>query len=523
MIILIDNYDSFSYNLYQLIGEVDPEIKVFRNDEVTLEEIRELNPEAIILSPGPGRPEESGICIDVVKEFTGHVPILGICLGHQAICAAFGGEISYADRLMHGKSSLVELDNGEYIFKNLTSPITVGRYHSLSLKDEAPEDLEVIAKSEDGEVMAVKHKQFPVYGLQFHPESILTPDGFTIIKNFLGDYMINKTIVKLTEGQDLDYREAFQTMDEIMSGKANEIEISSYLTGLTIKGPTIEEISASAEAMRKHALEFKTDLDVLEIVGTGGDKSNSFNISTTSAIVISAAEVPITKHGNRSASSKCGSADVLEELGVNINLSPEESLDVFDEANICFLFAQKYHQAMKHVANVRSNLGVKTIFNILGPLTNPAHAKNQVLGVYSEELVEPLAKVLVNLGIKSAMVVYGQDGLDEISISDKTTVCEVRDSKITKYEISPEDYGIPLAEKSDIVGGDASFNAEITLGILKGKKGPKRDAVLMNSAAGLYVAGKAKSMEEGIKIAEDVIDSGKALEQLDRFVELTND
>ena len=178
---------------------------------------------------------------------------------------------------------------------------------------------------------------------------------------------------------------------------------------------------------------------------------------------------------------------------------------------------------MKHVANVRSNLGVKTIFNILGPLTNPAHAKNQVLGVYSEELVEPLAKVLVNLGIKSAMVVYGQDGLDEISISDKTTVCEVRDSKITKYEISPEDYGIPLAEKSDIVGGDASFNAEITLGILKGKKGPKRDAVLMNSAAGLYVAGKAKSMEEGIKIEEDVIDSGKALEQLDRFVELTND
>ncbi len=523
MIILIDNYDSFSYNLYQLIGNVNPDIKVFRNDKVTVEELKSLPIEAIILSPGPGRPEDSGICIDVVKEFAGEVPILGVCLGHQAICTAFGGEISYADKLMHGKSSYVEFDTSEDIFKNLSSPVSVGRYHSLSLKNEVPEELKVIATSDDGEVMAVRHKKYPVYGLQFHPESILTPSGLTIIKNFLGDYSINKSINKLMEQEDLTYKEAYQSMDEIMSGKTSEIEISSYLTALSIKGATIEEISASAEAMRSHALEFETDLDVLEIVGTGGDKSNSFNISTTSAIVISAAGVPITKHGNRSASSKCGAADVLEELGVNINLGPEESLKVFEEANICFLFAQKYHQAMKHVSNVRSQLGVKTIFNILGPLTNPAHAKNQVLGVYAEELVEPLANVLVDLGIKSGMVVYGQDCIDEISISDKTTVCEIRDSKITKYEISPEDYGIPLAKKSDIVGGDAEFNAEITLNVLKGKKGPQRDAVLMNSAAGLYVAGKAESMAEGIKIAEEVIDSGKALEQLNKFIALTND
>lgn len=523
MIILIDNYDSFSYNLYQLVGDVNPDIKVVRNDEVTVDELKAMHPEAIILSPGPGRPEDSGICIDVVREFTGEVPILGVCLGHQAICAAFGGEITYADKLMHGKSSSVEFDDQEDIFRNLVSPITVGRYHSLSLKNEIPEALEVIATSDDGEIMAVKHKQFPVYGLQFHPESILTPSGFTIIKNFLGDYMINKSIVKLTGGKDLTYREAYQSMDEIMSGKATEIEISSYLTALTIKGPTIEEISASAEAMRSHALEFETDMDVLEIVGTGGDKSNSFNISTTSAIVISAAGVPISKHGNRSASSKCGAADVLEELGVNINLGPKESLSVLEESNICFLFAQKYHQAMKYVANVRSQIGVKTIFNILGPLTNPAGAKNQVLGVYAEELVEPLANVLVKLGIKSGMVVYGQDCIDEISISDKTTVCEIRNSKITKYEISPEDFGIPLAKKSDIVGGDSKYNAEITRSILEGKKGPQRDAVLMNAAAGLYVAGKAESMEQGIKIAEQTIDSGKALEQLDKFIELTND
>lgn len=335
--------------------------------------------------------------------------------------------------------------------------------------------------------------------------------------------MINKCISNLVEGKDLDYNEAFHSMDEIMGGKATEIEISSYLTALTIKEPTIEEISASAEAMRTHALEFKTDLDVLEIVGTGGDKSNSFNISTTSAIVVSAAGVPITKHGNRSASSKCGAADVLEELGVNINLGPEESLKVFNEINLCFLFAQKYHQAMKRVSNVRSQLGIKTIFNILGPLTNPANAKNQVLGVYSEELVEPLANVLVNLGIKSGMVVHGQDGMDEISISDKTTVCEINNGSIKKYEISPEDFGIPIAKKSDIVGGDGKTNAKITLNVLKGKKGSQRDVILLNSAAGLYVAGNAKSIEEGIEIASDVIDSGKALEQLNKFIKLTND
>ncbi|MDO5848004.1 MAG: bifunctional anthranilate synthase component II/anthranilate phosphoribosyltransferase [Methanobrevibacter sp.] len=523
MIVLIDNYDSFSYNLYQLIGEINQDIKVFRNDKVTLNEIRDLNPEAIILSPGPGRPEDAGICIDVVKEFAGDIPILGVCLGHQAICAAFGGNITYADKLMHGKSSIISFDEGDELFKNLESPITVGRYHSLSLKDEIPEELEVISTSDDGEIMAVRHKQFPVYGLQFHPESILTPDGLTIVKNFLGDYTINKCISKLAEGEDLTYREAYKSMDEIMSGKASEIEISSYLTALSIKGETIEEISASAEAMRNHALKFETDLDVLEIVGTGGDKSNSFNISTTSSIIISAAGVPITKHGNRSASSKCGAADVLEELGVNIYLGPEESLEVFNEANICFLFAQTYHKAMKHVANVRSQLGIKTIFNILGPLTNPANAKNQVLGVYSEELVEPLANVLLNLGIKSAMVVYGQDCLDEISISDKTTVCEIKDSEISKYEISPEDFGIPLAKKQDIVGGDAKTNAEITLNILKGKKGPQRDAVLMNSAAGLYTAGKVDSLDEGIRLAEEIIDSGKALEQLNKFIKLTND
>ena len=436
MILLIDNYDSFSYNLYQLIGEITQDITVSRNDKITLAEIHEMNPEAIILSPGPGKPENAGICVDIVKEFAGKIPILGVCLGHQSICVAFGGVVSYAKRLMHGKSSIIELDD-DLIFECLDSKISVGRYHSLSLiEDSLPYDLKVISKScDDGEIMAVKHKKYKVYGLQFHPESILTPDGLTIIKNFC-----EGIILKVSKKEDLTYDEAYQTMDEIMSGKASEVQMSSYLTAMSMKGETIDEITASAEAMRNHCVRLLNDVEALEIVGTGGDGSNTFNISTTSSIVISAAGVPVAKHGNRSASSKCGAADVLEELGVNIQIDSEKSLKCLKENNICFLFAQNYHIAMKYVASVRKELAIRTIFNILGPLTNPVGATMQVLGVYDKELVEPLAKVLNNLGVKSALSVYGSDGMDEISASDKTFVCEIKDGVTKSYEISPEDF-----------------------------------------------------------------------------------
>ena len=285
---------------------------------------------------------------------------------------------------------------------------------------------------------------------------------------------------------------------------------------------TIDEITASAEAMRAHCVRLLNDEDVLEIVGTGGDGSNTFNISTTSSIVISAAGVPVAKHGNRSASSKCGAADVLEELGVNIFIEPEKSLKCLKEINLCFLFAQNYHLAMKYVAGVRKELSIRTIFNILGPLTSPAGASMEVLGVYEKELVEPLTKVLKNLGVKSAVTVYGLDGMDEISASDRTAVCELKDGEIMSYEISPEYFGMEIASKEDLVGGDAKENAQITLSILKGEKGPKRNAVLLNSAAGLYVAGKVESLREGVELAEEIIDSGKALKQLERFIECTN-
>ncbi len=334
--------------------------------------------------------------------------------------------------------------------------------------------------------------------------------------------MIREAILKVSKKEDLTYDEAYKTMDEIMSGAASEVQMSSYLTAMAMKGETIDEITASAEAMRNHCIRLLNDVDALEIVGTGGDGSNTFNISTTSSIVISAAGIPVAKHGNRSASSKCGAADVLEELGVNIQLEPDKSLQCLKENNICFLFAQNYHIAMRYVASVRRELGIRTIFNILGPLTNPAGATMQVLGVYDKELVEPLAKVLNNLGVKSALSVYGIDGMDEISVSDKTYVCEIKDGVTKSYEIDPSEFGFEKCSKEDLVGGDPKENARITLDILKGQKGPKRNAVVLNSAAGLYAAGAAESIGDGIKIAEEMIDSGKALKQLEKFIEFTN-
>ena len=334
--------------------------------------------------------------------------------------------------------------------------------------------------------------------------------------------MIREAILKVYQRENLTYDEAYQTMDEIMSGEASEVQMSAYLTAMSMKGETIEEITASAEAMRAHCVRLLNDEDVLEIVGTGGDGSNTFNISTTSSIVISAAGVPVAKHGNRSASSKCGSADVLEQLGVNIYIEPEKSLKCLKEINLCFLFAQNYHLAMKYVAGVRKELSIRTIFNILGPLTSPAGASMQVLGVYEKELVEPLTEVLKNLGVKSALTVYGLDGMDEISVSDKTAVCELKDGEIMSYEISPEYFGMENASKEDLVGGSPKENAQITLSILNGEKGPRRNAVLLNSAAGLYVAGKVESLREGVELAEEIIDSGKALEQLEKFIYITN-
>ena len=335
--------------------------------------------------------------------------------------------------------------------------------------------------------------------------------------------MIKEAIFKLSKKQDLAYAEAEAVMDEIMSGQATPVQMSAYLTALALKGETIDEITASAAGMRAHCIKLLHNLDVLEIVGTGGDGSNSFNISTTSSLVIAAGGVPVAKHGNRAASSKSGAADVLETLGVKITLTPERSAEILKKINICFLFAQNYHIAMKYVAPIRKELGIRTVFNILGPLSNPAGANMELMGVYDQSLVEPLAQVMANLGVNRGMVVYGQDSLDEISMCAPTSVCEIRDGKFTSYEITPEQFGYERCEKGALTGGTPAENAEITKAILKGEeKGPKRQAVCLNAGAALYIAGKAASIEEGVKLAESLIDSGAALKKLGEFVEETN-
>ncbi len=591
MILLIDNYDSFSYNVYQLTASVEPEVRVIRNDEMTVEEIGALAPSHIILSPGPGRPAEAGICKEVIRTFKGKIPILGICLGHQAICEVFGATVTYARELMHGKQSTAAMDTESVLFRGMGREMVVARYHSLAADpDTMPEELVVTAATPDGEVMAVEHREYPVYGVQFHPESVLTPEGRRIIENFLGSTgakktgsgqskenksenreanrsenreanrsenreangsenreangsenreanrndirevnrkenreMIGEAIIKLSRKEDISYEMAKAVMNEIMSGEATDIQKSAYLTELSMKGETIEEITGSAEEMRNHALPVEHNMDVLEIVGTGGDGSNSFNISTTAALIVSAAGVPVAKHGNRAASSRSGAADCLEALGVNIDLEPEKAARLLKETGICFLFAQKYHTAMKYVGPIRKELGIRTVFNILGPLTNPARATMQVMGVYDEKLLEPMARVLTNLGVRKGMVVYGEEKLDEISICGPTKVIAFHNGEYRKYTITPEEAGLRRGKKGDLLGGTPRENAEITRAILAGEeRGAKRDAAVINAAAALFVAGKANGMKAAVKLAEETIDSGKALRKLEEFVKASN-
>ncbi|MGN0593542.1 MAG: bifunctional anthranilate synthase component II/anthranilate phosphoribosyltransferase [Hominimerdicola sp.] len=542
MILLIDNYDSFTYNLYQAIGILNNDIKVARNDEITLEEIEELAPQAIIISPGPGYPKDAGISIDVIKKFSGKVPILGVCLGHQAIVEAFGGEIVRAKEQLHGKKTAIQINNSVPIFSSLKDTITGARYHSLIADSVTlPSCLSVIATDDKAQIMAVKHNEHPTYGLQFHPESILSETGNIIIENFLNEVAGIETtkaksyslpdaertelktyLSKVVDGVSLTEQEAYNAMDVIMSDRATNAQTACFITALRMKGETISEITGFAKVMREKMAKVNVT-ETLDIVGTGGDLSNSFNISTTSSFVIAGAGQKVAKHGNRSVSSKSGAADVLEALGVKIASTPEDAEKCINETGISFLFAQSYHSAMRFVGSVRAQTGVRTVFNILGPLANPAKADYMILGVYSPTLLEPMAKVLMNLGIKRAMLVYGNDGLDEISISASTTVCEINEGKLIKYEISPEDFGISMGKKADIVGGNALDNAKIVMGILDGSvTDSKRDIVLLNSGCALYVCGKTPTIKDGIEMARESITSGKALEKLKELIEFTN-
>lgn len=337
--------------------------------------------------------------------------------------------------------------------------------------------------------------------------------------------MIKEAIVKIVNKEDLTYQEAYAVMNEIMNGETSPTQNAAFLASLSTKSAraeTTDEIAGCAAAMRDHATRVETGMDVFEIVGTGGDNAQSFNISTTAAIVAASGGMKVAKHGNRAASSNSGTADCLESLGVNISQSPKKCVELLNEVGMCFFFAQKYHTSMKYVGAIRRELGFRTVFNILGPLTNPASPKMQLLGVYDAYLVEPLAQVLISLGVKRGMVVYGTDKLDEISLSAPTKICEIKDGWVKSYTIKPEDFGFERCTKDDLKGGTPDDNARITRDILSGKKGHQRNAVLLNAGAALYIGGKSDSMKEGVSLAAELIDSGKALQTLERLIEASN-
>jgi len=418
MILLIDNYDSFTHNLYQYLRELTTdEVRVVRNDAITTDDIRELGPERIIISPGPGRPEEAGISVAVVREFAETTPILGVCLGHQAIGYAFGGKIIGAKRIVHGKVEDIDFD-GRGLFRSIDTPAAFTRYHSLVIDPESvPDELEVTATSSDGDIMGVRHKRYTVEGVQFHPESIASETGKRLLSNFLHyhrePFVVREVLSGILSGKSMDQEEAANFMEDLTDGNLTPAQIAAFLVGLNAKGIAPEEIAGCASVLQRKRVPLYASTPVLDTCGTGGDGLGTFNISSLSAVIASACGATVAKHGNRAVSSKSGSADFYRALGMRIDLPPEDASVVLNETGFVFLFAPIYHQAMKYAAGPRKELGVKTIMNLLGPLVNPAGAEHQIIGVFSDQFCEPVAHAARLLGIRRVMVVHSQDGLED--------------------------------------------------------------------------------------------------------------
>jgi anthranilate synthase/phosphoribosyltransferase len=533
MLILIDNYDSFTYNLVQYFGEMGTEVRVFRNDKVTLNELIALNPSYLVISPGPGTPDDSGISNEAIRYFTGRIPVLGVCLGHQCLGAIYGGRVERAARLMHGKTSQVT-HNGRDIFKGVPSPFEAMRYHSLIINEPLPSELEVMASTAQGEIMAIRHKLHPTFGVQFHPESILTEHGKAILKNFLeirppvisnkGDVdMLKPYIAKAINRIDLTAIEAQEAMNVIMTGQATQAQIGAYLVALRMKGETVEEITGSARAMRASAVRVdladRTTL-IYDTAGTGGDGAQTFNISTAAAFVIAGTGRKVAKHGNRAASSQCGSADVLAALGLNLDLSAEQVSQAIGEIGIGFLFAPKFQPAMKHAIGPRKELGQRTIFNLLGPLTNPAGADVQLIGIYSPALTEPLANVLNELGTRAALIIHGAGGTDELNSCGVNRISHLKDGAVRTYELDPAELGLARATVSDLRGGNPDEAAVMMRELFSGKlNGARRDAILLNAAGA--IAAETGDFKSALVEARDSLDGGLAYEKLNSLLDFS--
>ena len=529
MILLIDNYDSFTYNVYQSMAKLTKEeIKVVRSKEVSLQELIDMNPGRLVVSPGPGRPEDAGVSVEAIKYFAGKIPVLGICLGHQAIGYAFGAKIVGAKFIKHGIAEEISLD-GKGLFRLMNKKETFTRYHSLVIDESTlPEDFEVTARAEDGDIMGIRHKTMLVEGVQFHPESIATPKAkefFTAFLNYhLEPFNVSEILNQLIAGKDLSEDQAARFMETVADGTMDERHMAAVLVAMAAKGPVAAEMSGCAKALLKVKTPFPcTKKGLAEIVGTGGDGKGSFNISSLSAIIAASCGQPMAKHGNRAVSSKSGAADFFENLGVNIMAKPEQTAKLVEQTNFGFLMAPVYHSAMRFAAPVRKALGIKTIMNILGPLLNPAGAEYEVLGVYSKDLLEDYAHAAKSLGAKRVLVICSRDGYDEISPVAPTDAFIIDEKgNESRFVIKPENFGIFDCSEDELMGGDGAENAALAMEVLNGG-GRKtiKAAVCLNAGAVLYLCGRAKNLTEGYKKAEEAINSGKTLAKLKEIQEVS--
>lgn len=529
MIVLIDNYDSFTYNVVQAIARLtSEEIRVLRSKEYSLQDIIDLNPSRLIVSPGPGRPENAGVSMEAIRYFASKIPILGICLGHQSIAQAFGASIVQAKFIKHGIAEEIALD-AKGLFRTIGAKSVFTRYHSLVV-DEAslPADFEITARAEDGDIMGIRHQSLPIEGVQFHPESIAAPDSEAFFKAFL-NYRLDALPVKeilndLTSGKSLDQKTAELFMEDLTEGVLDERQMSAILTAITAKGPAASEIAGCASVLyrKKTPLPIKNK-ELTDIVGTGGDSKGSFNISSMSALVAAACGLPIAKHGNRAVSSQSGSADFYEKLGIKIDISPETAVRMIQETNFAFLFAPVYHSAMRFAAPVRNVMGIKTIMNLIGPLSNPAGAVYQMLGVYSKDLLHPVAEASKMLGSKRVMVVVSEDGFDEISPYAPSHIVEIDEwNQKKEYQIHPRDFGVPDCHPDDLDGGSSKENALLAMDLLHGKgKAGILYSCALNAGAALYISQKANTLLEAYQMALKALQDGsvvKKLEEIKAFV-----
>ena len=545
MILLIDNYDSFVFNVEQYLRELtNEEVKTVRNDAITLEEIKILNPSRIVLSPGPKHPKDSSICLEILKNIE-NTPILGICLGHQAFGLVFGGKIEKLEIPLHGKTSEITVTGkNSILFKDMPEKFNVMRYHSLYVSEEnLPEELTVTAKSDDGIIMALEHKTKDIYGIQFHPESFFTEYGKNIIKNFISntkketlqsndkntveaerkkaDEVFKKYLKKLQDNLPLADNDFKEICEVINSKNYDIVQLGALLVIISEKSLYPESLTAFVKNILEYSVTFSDDTPMIDLCGTGGDGLKTINISTTVAFIVAAMGVKVAKHGNKSVTSKSGSSDVIDKLGLTMEKSLITQLNKLENTNLAFFHAPFFHKLVGEVREVRQRLGIRTVFNVLGPLLHPNRKlKYQLVGLYHEPVHRLYAETLQLLGREHALVVRGNDGLDEISICDETKIVEVKGDKILEYTVSPETFGFKRAFHADIEGGTPEENAEILVRTLKGEENsPKSDIVILNAMFALYAADFVKHPAEAKPLILEAINSGKVYDFYKNYIE----